>query len=223
MKKNKNFDNIRVVSCFLCIAIWLVMIVDYATWKDKEPVIEEVSVEQVEEKEDIYDQIERKLENNLLFYPKYIVLHHTATSTETTIDSVVASWQRRFWQPAAHYVIAYNWEIKKVLELEKNAGWTMNNWKNFFWIQIELIWNFNEVEPGKAQINSLRYLITEIEKKYWTLEIIWHREASPSACPWNNLDIENIKQRYTHKEPEWKEFSLSRYYSVLSWQNRYYN
>lgn len=132
------------------------------------------------------------------------------------ISQMKESMLRRFWTYPTHYIIAKNGSREKVKEINLRAGGTRNEEYNQQAIQIELIWNFNIVSPSESQYKTLRYLISEIEKKHPWMKIIWHNEASPTACPWKNFDFKKIEAKSI-------EFSLSRYYSVQPNQRRYYN
>ena len=145
--------------------------------------------ESTPEKTVLSSPIEKKLSLWELLWYKYIVIHHTATSTWTTIATIEKNFNRTYWRQAAHYIIDYNWEFKKVLEIDKNAWSTRNNGINNYAIQIEMIWNFDIAPPSIDQYKSLQYLINEIEKKKWKLEIIPHRDASASSCPWSLIDM----------------------------------
>lgn len=154
-----------------------------------------------------------------LLWNKYIVIHHTATPKDTTIQQIKDNWQRKYGRPAAHIVIDYSWNYEVVYDLTKNAWSTMNNWINNYAIQIELIWNFNEHRPSLAQYRELQNQISYIEEAHWKQEIIWHRDANPTACPWKYFDFSILE-----KDLSWYiEFNLSRYYSPVEWQEKYFS
>ena len=154
-----------------------------------------------------------------LLWNKYIVIHHTATPKDTTIQEIKDYWQRKYDRPAAHIVIDYSWNAEVVYDMTKNAWSTMNNWINNYALQIELIGNFNEHKPSLAQYKALQDIIALHEENNWEQKIIWHRDASPTACPWKLFDFSLLE-----KDLSWYvEFELSRYYSPEPNQSKYFS
>ena len=95
----------------------------------------------------------------------------------------------------------------------------MNNWINNYALQIELIGNFDEHKPSLAQYKALQDIIALHEENNWEQKIIWHRDASPTACPWKLFDFSLLE-----KDLSWYvEFELSRYYSPEPNQTKYFS
>jgi len=159
-----------------------------------------------------------------LLWHKYIVIHHTATRTDATIQEIENNWKRKYGRPAAHIVIWTDWHRETVLDWDRNAGSTMNIWVNNYAIQIELIGNFNEAQPTLAQYKALKEVINKVEGKYWTMEIKWHKEVWKTACPWKFIDMEWIKNWLRDYDFSGIiEFNISRYYSPVEWQDMYFS
>jgi hypothetical protein len=163
------------------------------------------------------------LSNWDLLWHKYIVIHHTATRKDALAEDIESSWQRKYGRPAAHFIIPVDWNTKYVYDLDKNAGSTMNNGINNYAIQIELVGNFNEHKPSLSQYKALQEMIISLEETYWELEIIPHRDASPSACPWKYIDMEFVKSLREKSLSWYIEFNLSRYYSPAPNQSKYFS
>lgn len=144
-----------------------------------------------------------------------LVYHHTGTPN-MTIEAMKKSMMRHWWRIPAHYIVWANWWFQKIKQNEwLNVGSTRNVEVNMEAIQIETIWNFNNKRPSIKQYETLGQLTEWIEKKYWKLKKIWHREASPTSCPWKFFDKKMVRKDLI-------TFKISRYYSPVKNQKRYY-
>ncbi len=153
---------------------------------------------------------------------KYFIVHHTATDPDKSVKDITDSRQRRYWRPAAHYVIDKDGNVENVLPLDTNAGSTMNNWKNAYAIQVEMIGNFNVKPPTLAQYKAIHELYISTQISFGELELIWHRDASPTACPWKKIDLDLIKNSKLSDTWTLTTYSISRYYSPMEGQSKYY-
>lgn len=127
-----------------------------------------------------------------------------------------------------HYIIWCNWDFVKVNELSTIVWATLNEEANVNGIHIEIVWDFNQNEPNQAQYDMLNQLIQWILEKYPDMEIKWHGDFQAKNCPWKNFDWNKIQwevvsKYYKPKDVEKITFSLSRYYTVVEGQKRYYN
>lgn len=166
---------------------------------------------------------------------KYIVLHHTATEKCMTADEMKLSMQRTYvdnrWFNTipTHYIIWCNWDFVKVNELDQIVWATLNEEANINWIHIEIVWDFNKWQPNEEQYKMVNQLIKWILEKYPDMEIKWHGDFQAKNCPGINFDWSKIYGNINSKYYSWENkkeeitFSLSRYYSVLPNQKRYYN
>lgn len=116
-----------------------------------------------------------------------------------------------------HYIIWCSWDFVKVNDLDKVVGATLNEDANLNWIHIEIVWDFNIWKPNDAQYEMLNQLIVWIKEKYPDIEIKGHKDFQAKNCPGVNFDWSRVK------DVDVVEFSLSRYYSVLPDQRRYYD
>lgn len=127
-----------------------------------------------------------------------------------------------------HYIVGCNGDFVKVNELDTIVGATLNEEANVNGIHIEIVWDFNKWVPNDSQYTMVNQLITRILEKYPDAEIKWHGDFQNKNCPWVNFDWNRIKWKitskyYTPKEKKEITFSLSRYYTVVPNQKRYYN
>lgn len=113
-----------------------------------------------------------------------------------------------------HYIIWSDWSRLRINELEDIVWATLNAEANQKWIHIEVVWNFNIDNPTSEQYNALNWLIMDINTKIGrVLPVKRHSDFQTKNCPWKNFDINKLN----------KTFNLSRYYSPLPNQSRYYN
>ncbi len=165
---------------------------------------------------------------------KYIVIHHTATEKHMTAEEMELSMRRTWienrWSShvPAHYIVWSDGWFKKVNDLDKVVWATQNADANLNGIHIEIVWDFNKTEPTEEQYSMVWQLIEWIKEKYPDMEVKFHRDFQPHSCPWRNFDIDKVVKKKQNKleVKEWwylGQFSLSRYYSVMEWQSRYYN
>jgi len=154
-----------------------------------------------------------------------IVIHHTATRTDLTLDEMERSMFRTHGSVPTHYIIWKDWQFKKTRPLWEAVTATRNQEYNRNGIHMEVMWNFNKHEPTKEQIQVIKYLISELYEDYGKIPIIWHNEVpwSPTACPWKLFPMEEIRGI---KKIDWVtylgEYNVSRYYSPFTNQSKYY-
>jgi len=151
---------------------------------------------------------------------KYIILHHTATScmsADKMRDSMIRSRMinKNSNTIPTHYIVWCEWDYLKVNDLSKNVWSTLNEEANENWIAIEIVWDFNNGYPMPSQYKQVKYLIDELQKKYPWIEVKKHWDFQAKNCPWKNFDMTKLWSWIV-------EFSLSRYYSPIKWQPKYY-
>lgn len=139
---------------------------------------------------------------------------------------------RSFDYIPTHYIVGCNWDRLKVNELDTIVWATLNAEANRNWIHIEIVWDFNINQPSDAQYTTVNQLIQWILEKYPNMEVKGHWDFQPKNCPGKNFDWNKIvKKKQTKTATQNKTnnkswtitFSLSRYYSVVPDQKRYYN
>ncbi|MRM97665.1 N-acetylmuramoyl-L-alanine amidase [Riemerella anatipestifer] len=114
---------------------------------------------------------------------KYIVLHCTATSQTTTIESIKRFWREKLgWKNVGyHYIIKPDGEIVQLADLNTITNGVKGRNKNA--INAAYI---GGVEKGKAVDNrtlqqkaSQVKLLRELQEKFPKTEIVGHRDLSP--------------------------------------------
>lgn len=133
-------------------------------------------------------------------------------------------------------MIDRNGQTVRYNDLDLNVGWTMNNYINERAIQIALVGNFQNEKPTEAQYAELKRVVSKLMKLNHkeTIQIVGHKESSPTSCPGANFDITRIRELPGVILEEWGipvkkkakskviTFHLSRYYAPLPNQTRYY-
>lgn len=141
-----------------------------------------------------------------------------------------------------HRLIGSDWFLYG--DKDFNEIWRGTRENNVWVIHIALQGNFNEKAPTDQQYETLSQMINTLRQRYWTgIQVIghWQLEKEHTACPWKLfdwarltalitpkpapvVDIINQTKEITQKVKDWYVlFSLSRYYSPVVWQKRYYN
>ena len=110
---------------------------------------------------------------------KYIAVHCTASSQQTTIKELQQEFRRKGWKnPGYHYVVAADGAITQLLDEEKVS----NGVKGFNSVSVNVAYiggidtNAKRTDEQKA---SLRSLLKLLHKKYPTAVIQGHRDFSP--------------------------------------------
>lgn len=114
---------------------------------------------------------------------KYIAVHCTASSQQTTIKELQQEFRRKGWKnPGYHYVVAADGAITQLLDEEKVS----NGVKGFNSVSVNVAYIGgidtnakpidNRTDEQKA---SLRSLLKLLHKKYPTAVIQGHRNFSP--------------------------------------------
>ena len=126
---------------------------------------------------------------------------------------------RDFTYIPTHYIVWCSWDRIKVNELDTIVWATLNPEANRNGIHIEIVWDFNIDKPNESQYATVNQLIQWILEKHPDMEIKWHGDFQNKNCPGKNFDWDKINKKRTQTIT----FKLSRYYSVLPNQTRYYN
>lgn len=114
---------------------------------------------------------------------KYIAVHCTASSQQTTIKELQQEFRRKGWKnPGYHYVVAADGAITQLLDEEKVS----NGVKGFNSVSINVAYIGGIDTAGKPIDNrtdeqkaSLRSLLKLLRKTYPTAVIQGHRDFSP--------------------------------------------
>lgn len=123
--------------------------------------------------------------------PKYVIVHHTASSMDTTPHDII-NWHvnDRGWEYAGyHYIIDGKGRIWQTRPDTAHGAHEKNH--NLDSIGIALVGNFNEMKPLDVQVEALTWLLKEVTLKFGiaSANILTHRYAKGGGtdCPGTNL------------------------------------
>lgn len=138
---------------------------------------------------------------------KYIVIHHSLTPQYLDLKKSISSFsnshsmilhtsKNSLWLNVAyHYVISWTWARAKTRWLHEVWYHASNIYINRESVWICMTWNFDINNPSQSQIDTVNYLIYELEKKFGKLQIRFHNEFSSKSCPWSNT----LRSMFKHK------------------------
>jgi len=125
---------------------------------------------------------------------KKIVVHHSASPPETTVEEIDA-WHkaRGWWGIGYHYVVDHNGEIQEGRPLKKPGAHTKGH--NRKSIGICVTGNFEDYHCPKHRFDAL---VTHIQTLLYTYDLKWndvyyHKEFAATACCGRFL-IEQLRQ-----------------------------
>lgn len=134
---------------------------------------------------------------------KYIVIHCTATPSNTTIESIKRYWkEQRGWGDTVgyHYIIKADGDIVQLLDESKNSNGVYAH--NSESINIAYIGGIDKSGNPKdtrthSQENSLFDLIVTLTEKYSGAKVMGHRDFPNvhKACP--SFDVKTWLANYT--------------------------
>jgi len=129
-------------------------------------------------------------------FPEVIIIHHTATSRDTTTFQAIESGHKARWSyfvselgfcMGYHYLITGNGKITQARVDEEGGAHTIGwNEKS---IGICLTGNFQNEQVSQKQLKSLTELLARLCKK-WSIPrtmVFGHQEKSATLCPGTNL------------------------------------
>lgn len=138
--------------------------------------------------------------------------------------SMFRTWVNNKWNKyiPTHIIVWCSWDVSYINPYNIIVWATLNPDANLNWIHIEVVWDFNlsGSYPQQTQYDSVKKLIVEITKQYPWIIVKKHWDFQPKNCPWVNFDMNKLKENKIVNN--WT-FWLSRYYSPIKWQKRYYN
>ena len=126
---------------------------------------------------DLHPKVERKIEG--------IVVHHSASSTDTTVKQI-HRWHtiERGWSDIGyHFVITADGTINECRPLEQVGAHAKNFNKHS--IGICVTGNTNEQPPNNAQLTSLYDLLEALRYDFGLVhdDVYTHREKGQTECP----------------------------------------
>ena len=120
-----------------------------------------------------------------------IVIHHSASDINTSINDVHRWHQNRGWIGIGyHYLIYHNGDVYKgrpEWAVGAHAYQDAAHEANSNGIGICLIGNFDYQRPRDAQMKELLTLILNIRKRYPNLPVIGHKDLMATECPGQNF------------------------------------
>lgn len=128
-----------------------------------------------------------------------IVLHHSASSKNTTIEQINA-WHkaRGFALSSLNYYIGYHYVILgngTVIQTRRDNEMGAHTIPNDGKLGICLTGNFMIEEPSDAQMSSLIPLVNKLKLLYGIKNVKAHREFSRTECCGDNLFKYVLKER----------------------------
>ena len=116
----------------------------------------------------------------------YLVVHHSASKPETTVEEITA-WhiQRGFSGIGYHKVITSDGEIH--IGRQENVVPASVQGHNKGTLAVCLTGNFENDEPTEFQKISLMLLIREWQAKHPAAKVVGHRDLGATLCPGKNL------------------------------------
>ena len=134
---------------------------------------------------------------------KFIVVHCTATPSNTTIDSIKHYWKDvRKWGDTVgyHYIIEADGEVTQLLAEEKNSNGVYAH--NSASINLAYIGGVDkEGKPKDTRTNAQKHamfdLIVQLTEKYKGAKVLGHRDFPnvAKACP--SFDVKTWLANYT--------------------------
>ena len=134
---------------------------------------------------------------------KYIVIHCTATPSNTTVDSIKKYWkEKRGWGDTVgyHYIIKADGDVIQLLHESKNSNGVYAH--NSESINVAYIGGIDKAAKPKdtrtrSQENAMFDLIVALTEKYPCAKVMGHRDFPnvAKACP--SFDVKTWLANYT--------------------------
>lgn len=173
--------------------------------------------------------------------PLFLVIHHTDMIQVEQVQIVDQSHERRGyaassiinpetgtgWHIAYHYFIGKDGTVIQTRSHDErtqhtSCGLGLEKCKqtpavNDHSLGVVLAGDFEQEMPTDAQLSALRELVDELDGRYHFKKVMFHRDASPTSCPGNNLV--NTAWDLVKGNEVW---NITRYYTPVHGQKRYY-
>ena len=165
------------------------------------------------------------------------MLHHTASNPEDSAEDVLKSMINRYGEDVpTHYIIDQSWTVLNPTPITQPAWWfsTKNWWLtldeaitlNRQSIHIEVVWTRTYTEQPadmpQAQADAIVKLIEELQTKYPHFTVTAHSLVDRNKWTCWKAVLLRYWQEVEKNNKKWIKFKLSRYYSVMPNQERYY-
>lgn len=124
--------------------------------------------------------------------PTQIVLHHSASSWDTTIEDI-NNWHkaRGFTLSSLNYYIGYHYVILgngHLIQTRRDNEIGCHTIPNDGKIGICVVGNFQNLQPRPTQLTTLEGIVNKLLKSYNIQKVRGHRDCNLTECPGNNLE-----------------------------------
>jgi len=122
----------------------------------------------------------------MIWHPKILVVHHTATAPDTTLEALRHAHQRRGFQDIGyHFLIRQDGQILPGRCLTTPGAHTRGY--NLVSIGVAWIGDARHEEPSPQALEALDRLWKQLRTPYPSLVPFAHRELNPTYCPGERL------------------------------------
>jgi N-acetylmuramoyl-L-alanine amidase len=137
---------------------------------------------------------------------KRIVVHHSASGLSTTWQDIHSWHLANKWSGIGYHYVIYpdgtiyrgRPEAMKGAHAYQDAAHDANR----DGIGICLVGNFQIGVPTTKQLDSLAWLIKDIQTRYPDIPVIGHKDVMPTACPGQNFSWTGLQDRLDRLERE---------------------
>ncbi len=139
--------------------------------------------------------------------PKYLIIHHTATSRDRTTFSAIKNGhiRRGFGDIGYHFLITADGVLHEGRGQDQVGAYARADRMNFKSLGIALTGNFEKEKPTNKQFNTLKGIVRQLQKIYSipSKNILGHKEVEKARtlCPGRNL-IQFVQGLRSQKEPQ---------------------
>jgi N-acetylmuramoyl-L-alanine amidase len=130
---------------------------------------------------------------------KYIIVHHTASSKEVSVDRI-RKWhvEDRGWSDIGyHLLVDHHGAVHKGRRIDEVGAHDIKHNRDS--VAVSCIGNFEEEDIGLDQFNALMGALYQLMNKYnigWD-NVLMHKDNNPTACPGKYLAARIMKMRKT--------------------------
>jgi N-acetyl-anhydromuramyl-L-alanine amidase AmpD len=122
-------------------------------------------------------------------YTDMIVVHHTASNPDITVEDIHQMHLRNGWTGIGYHLVIYpDGSVHQGRPIEM-LGAHCQGYNNRS-IGINLTGNFEEIQPTQAQVDALVLLLADLMRQYNIPpeQVTGHNVWNATACPGANLD-----------------------------------
>lgn len=158
------------------------------------------------------------------------MIHDTDVKDDVQADLIDKGHEKRGYDEGFygthicyHFMIGKDGTVKQIRTLSERVYCTRNTEINRQAIQIVVAGDLDNEPPTAQALEALRLLVDRLDQMYHFEHIVMHRDASPTACP-GKFMVEALQKLGILRENKLGEiWSISRYYSPVAGQTKYYS